>query len=99
MFLRLKGVLTKQTCSELALFYKRLISSNQILFIVFNLEGLLDIDLKGVNLLLRFNQNLNIKRGRALFCGINNDFVRNRLLKTNLFEIKDELGALSIINL
>ncbi|MDD2203120.1 MAG: STAS domain-containing protein [Bacilli bacterium] len=103
LFVRLSGEFSVSNCSKLNDKLKKLVNENNVRFITFNVFGLSYIDLEGINTILRYNQALSKINGKALICGIENDFVKSRMYKSNIlssiFETKDELGAINYINL
>lgn len=103
LFVRLEGILSDDTCDNLRILLDDIIGSNNVCFVVFNIEKLNYIDLDGINLLIKYNKLLEQKKGRALVCGISNELVKIRITNTNMldymFETSDELGAINVINL
>ena len=103
LFIRLEGILNESTIDKLTEEVTLFIKENGIRNIVYNIEKLNKIDCAGINALLN---NYNICRknnGKALVCGINDEFVkftiRNSRLLKYMSEIPDELSALNVINL
>lgn len=103
LFVRLGGVLNKNTVSKLQNEITDMIKDNGIRNVVFNLSELKSIDMRGINNLLYDYELCRNNKGKTLVCGINNSVVRNRIDNTRLLkymmETSDELSALNIINL
>lgn len=98
--MRLKGELTKNNYLLLREEVTNLVKDNQIRNIVFNLEDLTKIDIKGINELY-YNFELSKKnKGFSLLCGIN-DKIKEQIKKTRITnymnEINNELSAFSLI--
>ena len=99
-FVRLNGELTKNTFYTLRKEVTNLVKDNEIRNIVFNLNELNKIDLKGINELY-YNFELSKKnKGTSLICGIyeniNKQIKETRITKY-MNEIKDELSAFSLV--
>lgn len=103
LFIRLEGVLTKDTVSQLNEEVTTLIKENGIRNIVFNIERLNVIDLKGINSLLYIYEIVSRNNGKGLVCGIKNSLVSHRIKNSRLlkymYETSDELSAINVINL
>ena len=102
LFVRLKGHLNKDTISKLNKRVTNVVKENGIRNIVFNFTNLKSIDIKGINSIFYNYELCKNNDGRSMFCG-NNDKIRNRLKKSRLinyiYETKDELSAIRILNL
>lgn len=103
LFVRLRGILSDNTCLKLDCNLKEIINQMIIRYVVFNIEELSYIDLKGINTLLNYNLTLNQHGGRALLCGLKNGLVKHRIANSQMlsymFEVSDELGAINAINI
>jgi len=103
LFVRLSGDFSINNCSKLDDKLKKLVDDNNVKFITFNVSGLNYIDIEGINTILKYNKALSKINGKALICGIDNDFVKTRMYKSNILysilETRDELGAIKYINL
>ncbi len=103
LFIRLKGILTKDTVNKLNNDVTSLIKDNGIRNIVFNISNLDLIDIKGINALLYNYEIVKSNNGKSCVCGINNSLVSHRIKNSRLlkymYEASDELGAFNIINL
>ena len=102
LFIRLRGELTKKTVNKLNEDVTMLIIKNGIRNIVFNIEDLDLIDIKGINALLYNYEITNNNQGKSMLCGVNNTLVKHRInhsrLLNYMYEASDELTALAIIN-
>ena len=102
LFVRLKGHLNKDTINKLNKRVTKLVKDNGIRKIVFNFTNLKSIDIKGINTIFYNYELCKNNEGVSLLCG-NNDNIRQKLKKTRLvnyvYEIKDELSAVKILNL
>lgn len=102
LFVRLKGDLNKDTIYKLNKKVTNVVKESGIRNIVFNLERLKSIDLKGINTIFYNYELCKSNKGKSLLCG-NNDKIRKRLKSSRLinyvYEIKDELTAIRILNM
>lgn len=103
LFVRLDGVLVKNTVSHLHKDVTNLIKDNGICNVVFNISGLESIDYYGINALLYNYELCKQNNGKTLLCGINNTLVKHRLNNSRIlnymYETSDELSAINVINL
>ena len=103
LFVRLEGVLNKNTVDKLKEEVTVLIKENGIRNIVFNVSSLDVIDCYGINALLSNYEICRDNKGKSLLCGINNNLVKHRINNSRLlkymYETSDELSAINIINL
>lgn len=103
LFVRLNGDFSADNCKILDKQLMPLISNNEIRFITFNITGLDNIDLNGINTILKYNKLLSKINGKATICGVDNDVVKVRVHNSKvpyyMFETSDELGAINYINL
>ncbi|NLM63566.1 MAG: STAS domain-containing protein [Mollicutes bacterium] len=103
LFVRLKGKLIKDTVDKLNEEVTMLIRDNGIKNVVFNINDLTVIDMKGINALLYNYELVRDNNGYSCICGIKNSLVRHRIKNSRLlkymYESSDEIGALNIINL
>jgi len=102
LFVRLKGHLNKDTINKLNKKVTKIVKENGIRNIVFNFTNLKSIDIKGINTIFYNYELCRNNEGTSMFCG-NNDNIRNKLKKSRLinyvYETKDELSAIRIMNL
>lgn len=103
LFIRLSGVLNKNTVNKLQNEVTDLIKDNGIRNVVFNISGLEVIDMKGINSLIYNYELCHNNKGKSLVCGIDNSLVRHRIENSRLLkymaETSDELSAFNVINL
>ena len=103
LFIRLSGQLNKNTINILNHEVTDLIKDNGISNVVFNLETLDEIDIKGINTLYYNYELITRNQGKSMICNLNNKQVRNCINKNRLLnymtEISDELSALTYVNL
>ncbi len=101
LFVRLKGILNKDTVSYLNKEVTKLVADMQIQNVVFNIQELESIDMSGVNALL-YNYNLcKDVNGISMLCGVNNnikDLINKSSIK-DMFQINDELTAYKVIKI
>ena len=102
LFVRLRGHLNKDTINKLNKRVTNIVKENGIRNIVFNFTNLKSIDIKGINAIFYNYELCKNNEGRSMFCG-NNDKISKKLKKSRLvnyiYETKDELSALRILNL
>ena len=102
LFVRLKGKLIKDTVGDLREEVTKKILKSGIRNVVFNVEELEEIDLKGINNLLYNYEICNKNNGKSLLCGIKDNKVKLKMEQSRLFkyinETESELSAFEIIN-
>ena len=102
LFVRLKGHLNKDTIDKYNKRVTNIIKENGIRKIVFNFINLKSIDMKGINAIFYNYELCKNNEGMSMFCG-NNEKIKNKLKKSRLinyiYETKDELNAIRILNL
>ncbi len=95
--------MTKNTVDKLNEEVTSLVEDNGIKNIVFNINELNIIDMKGINALLYNYEILKKNNGYGCLCGVKNNLVRHRIENSRLlkymFETSDEIGATNVINL
>lgn len=103
LFIRLSGILNKNTVNKMQNEVTDMIKDNGIRNVVFNISGLESIDMKGINNLLYNYELCRNNKGKSLVCGIDNSLVRHRIENSRLLkymtETSDELSAFNVINL
>ena len=101
LFVRLYGKLIKDTTVEFQNEVINKIQKNGLHMVVVNIEGLEELDLKGMNSLLYCYESCKNNKGTALLCGGTKDIIKQRLNKGRVFnymtQIKNELDALNKI--
>lgn len=101
LFVRLKGILTKDTVSHLNREVTKLIADMQIQNVVFNIQELTSIDLAGINAILYSYNMCKDINGISMLCGVNSN-IKDQINKSSvkdMFQIKDELTALKLIKI
>ncbi len=103
LFIRLNGELTKKTVSQLEEEVTKKIKKSGIQNIVFNIEKLINIDLKGINALFYNYELCHQNNGKSLLCGISNPEIKVKLEKSRLLkyisETETELSAFDLIHI
>ncbi len=97
LFIRLQGSLVKDTIKDFDSCVTTLIRDNGIRNVVFNVNGLEKIDLKGISRLFYNYELCNKNRGVSLLCCVDNENIYKRIKGTRLFNymtlVRDELCA------
>lgn len=103
LFVRLFGLLTKETSKDFENKINHIIKENQIRNVVINLNNLDDIDIKGINLLYYIYELSKKNNGNTLLCGVNDEKIKEKLKKKRLLnyikEIRNELVAFDLIKI
>ena len=103
IFLRIIGVLTKNNIYKLEDKINRIIIDEEFINIVINLDGVRDIDIKGISIIYYIHEIIKRKGGQILLCLSNNSKIREKLMKqkilNNITEIYSELQAFNIIKI
>ena len=103
LFVRLNGVLDKNTVNILNEEVTSLVKDNGIRNLVFNISGLTSIDMKGINALLYNYELCKQNNGQSLLCNIENTLVKHRIKNSRILkymnETSNELTAISLLNL
>lgn len=100
LFIRLDGSLTKKTISSIKERLINIIETDNLNNLVINMESLLEIDLKGLNLFFQLYELCKKHQGKLFMCGIN-DKIRTKLKKNKVLhyikEINTELESFNMI--
>lgn len=103
LFIRLKGELNVKTTSKLEEEVTQLVSENGIRNLVFNLEEVNNIDVKGIDALLKNYRLCKQNDGKTLICNLDNSLVKHRIYHSRLlkymYEASDEISAINVLNL
>ena len=103
LFIRLIGVLNEKTISKLEEEVTELVLENGIRNLVFNLEEVISIDVKGINALLKNYKICKKNDGKTLVCNLDNSLVKHRIYNSRLlkymYEASDEISAINVLNL
>ena len=98
LFVRLEGELTKNTYHKLDEEVTTLIKENRIRNVVFNIENLTNIDMKGISFLYYNYEICNYNKGKIMVCGLKDEKIKTRIKNSHLlnymYEISDELVAI-----
>lgn len=101
LFIRLRGVLVKNTIKEFDSCVTTLIRDNGIRNVVFNVSDLTKIDLKGISRLFYNYELCKRNRGVSLLCCVDNYSIHEKIKSTRLFkymvDVNDELSAFNFI--
>lgn len=101
LFIRLKGVLVKNTIKEFDSSVTTLIRDNGIRNVVFNVSELSKIDLKGISRLFYNYELCKKNRGVSLLCCVDNYNIHEKIKSTRLFkymvDVNDELSAFNFV--
>lgn len=103
LFVRLSGKLTKNTIKKFQEEVTNRVEKNGIYSIVFNLEELKEIDLKGIHGLFYHYELSRQKKGKICICGIHNNQVGHFIKKSRLLGyftwIDNELKAFQYVKI
>lgn len=101
LFARLQGELTKKTSQVLQTEVTDTIIKNGIQNVVFNLEQLKTIDMKGMSVLLYHYEICKNRKGSSYICNIPNEWIRMKLKRNHilnyLHEMDNELTILHTV--
>lgn len=100
LFVRLGGELTKDTVGKLNNEVTELVRNAGIRNIVFNVENLISIDMKGISILFYNYELCKNNKGKSMLCGVEKAAVKQRIMNSRLlkymYETNDELSAFRI---
>lgn len=103
LFVRLKGILTKDTVNKLNKEVLELIKNNGIRNVVINIKELKAIDTKGINSLFYLYELSNRYKGTSLICGIDDEKIMVKIKKSRLIKymhkVDTELTAINLITI
>lgn len=103
LFARLFGSLNKNTSLTFKTKLTSLVIENNIRHVVLNLEGVEEIDLKGIHQIYYLYELCNSNKGKLLLCNSLNEDVKRKVKKERLFhyikEIKNELVAFEMVQI
>lgn len=100
LFIRLKGVITKNTTFKLKEEVVKIINDSGINHIVFNLEETNYIDMKGISNLFYIYEIAKKNNGICYICSLNEKIknkIKNSRLLNYIYEIETELDVLQKI--
>lgn len=97
LFIRLGGELTKDTVGKLNEEVTDLVKQAGIRNVVFNIENLIAIDMKGISTLFYNYELCKNNKGKSMLCGVEKTVVKQRIINSRLLkymnETNDELSA------
>lgn len=100
LFIRLGGELTKDTVGKLNMEVTELIKQAGIRNIVFNVENLISIDMKGISTLFYNYELCKNNKGKSMLCGVEKAAIKQKIINSRLLkymnETNDELSAFHI---
>ncbi len=103
LFVRLSGDLDRDTTRKFNMQVIEKIKRSGIYNIVFNVEKLSYIDLKGMNYLLYSYELCKKNNGKILICGLSDNRTSNKIRKNRLLNylenIDNELSAFNLIKI
>jgi len=103
LFIRLSGQLNEKTVEKLEKEVTDLVEENGIRNLVFNLEEVTNIDIKGINALLQNYKLCKKNDGKTLVCNLDNSLVKHRIYNSRLlnymYEASDEISAINVLDL
>ena len=103
LFIRLIGQLNEKTVGKLEKEVTELVKDYGIRNLVFNLEEVTNIDIKGINALLKNYKLCKKNDGKTLVCNLDNSLVKHRIYNSRLlkymYEASDEISAINVLNL
>ena len=99
LFVRIKGMLTKDTVAYLNKEVTKMVAEMKICNVVFNISELDSIDIEGINALF-YNYSLcKNENGIGMLCGVDSKFkevFKNSLVKDMLW-LKNEIQAINMV--
>ena len=101
LFIRLDGVLSKETSNVLSECIHYFIKEGGVKYFVINLKKLDFIDEEGLNILKENNKDIILHNGNLIICNSSNIYVE-KIIREELSEIyqaKDELRAFEMIKI
>lgn len=97
LFVRLEGELVKETVEKLNHEVTELVKEAGIRNIVFNIERLSAIDMKGISTLFYNYELCKNNKGKSMLCGVDKTAVKQKILNSRILkymsETSDELSA------
>lgn len=99
LFVRLKGILNGDTCTNLEDDLTSLIRNNGIRYVLLNLNDLTYIDKYGINVIIKNYLNISSNEGKLIIVGISKLFDYNSNIIDNLYQINEEEKAFNLVNI
>lgn len=91
LFVRLNGELSKKTIPILQSEVTETILQNGIQNVVFNMEQVKSIDMKGLSSLLYHYEICKNRKGSCYICNVSNEWIRMKLKKNRIFNYLHEM--------
>lgn len=102
-FIRLMGILTKNSSKKLINECIPVILKHGIKYIVINLDKVNQIDLKGIEALMEINDIVRSNNGKTTLCSLSNKEVKRIIsdydYDNSFYETSNELTALEVMSL
>lgn len=101
MFIRLNGILSKETGKSLSVKLKELIYKYGFKYFVLNLQELSFIDEDGISILKNRYKDMLTNNGKLIICNNDNDLYKEEINTSfiNCTRINNELDAFKIIEI
>ena len=100
LFIRLDGVLTKETKNQFNNEVLPVVLTSGIKYIVFNLDKVNLLDYYGLDALLDINEIVTKESGKTTLCSLTNKEVKTLIDNTNMFYVTlSELTALGVMKI
>lgn len=103
LFIRLEGILNKNTKDKFNNEVVALVLKDGIKMIVVNLDRVISIDYEGIKCLMDLNKIVDDNNGRATICSLTNNEVKSYIRESNCsnlyYEASNELTALGVMKL
>ncbi len=97
LFIRLIGVLNKETSKTLTSKIDKMIKEKGIRYFTFNLAGLVQITEEGIDTIRKNYQQILSFDGQLVLCGMHNKGLRT--IFNDLYQSSNELGVFKMINI
>lgn len=97
LFVRLKGVLNELTSKELTKKIDNLVKEKGIKYFTFNLEGVDEISLEGIDTIKHNYQQILSFDGKLVLCGVKNEGIKS--IFEDVYQSSSELGVFQMIRI
>lgn len=97
LFIRLNGILNKETSIELTRQINRFIKENGIKYFTFNLEGLKELGEEAIDIIRENYQQIVSFNGKLVLCGLKDK--KTSTILQDLEQSNNELGVFQIIRI
>ncbi len=101
LFIRLKGILNKETSKELSRSLDRFIYQQGVKYFVINLESLEYLDKDGLETIQKKYEDMVLHDGKLIICGYKNDYIKAMVEEEikGVYKTKNELAAFNMIQI